>query len=166
MSKPLPKRIPSDDCAVTIDGTIYHPHEGEHVEMYAGLAVGELQAFAHMQQLGTQLLAVQGEEGEQEKIFALLEPHYEEVCQYLADRLVSWDWTDLKSRPLPPPDNPAVLKRLQPQELYWLLVAAQGETPAQRKNGSAPSPITSSVSGSTPTGARKSTSGHSHTKAS
>lgn len=134
MAKPKLVRIVSDDCAITApDGAVYHPHEGEWVELFPIPSIGELQAFESMRRLGVEMEAVKGEPDEAARVAALLDPHFEQLCTLLAVRLVDWDWTDDAGRPLPKPTT-ATLKLLRSEELYWLLNAQEGETPAQRKN--------------------------------
>lgn len=151
MSKPQPQRIPSDDCVVTINGTEYHPHEGEWVEVLAGMTVREYQALSRLVDYGMQLLAAQGEPDEQQQVMRLTDQQMDELCVALADRVLDWNWTDLRGRPLPKPDGtPEPLRRLQAQELRWLSTATQGERPADRGKGLSDSPITSSATPSRP----------------
>lgn len=144
MAKPQPIRIPSDDCAVTIGGEKYHPHEGEWVEMIPGLTVGALHGMRVLQEMVPQLQAAEGEPGEQARVVALMDTGYAEICSFLAARLFGWNWTDLSGRPLPAPDGtPSALQALSAEEVNWLLQAAGGETPAAQKKGSKRSPTTS-----------------------
>lgn len=161
MGKPRPRRIASDDCAVLIDGAVYYPHEGEYVELYSGVTVGELQAMEHIRRLGVEISAVKGDADEYARTLQLLDPHYEELYGCLASRLVSWDWTDDRGRPLGPPDEIATLRRLRPEELYWLLFCVQGESQGERKNGSRPSQTISSAIESLATPGNTSTEGRS-----
>src|SRR5574340_894704 len=133
MGKPLPKRIPSDDCAVTIDNEVYHPHEGEYVEMYAGITIAELKTLEGFTRISVEVDAIQGEEEEQQKLLGLLNQHFDEICKNLAGRVVAWNWTDDRGQPLPQPDGKAeTMERLRAEEILWLMKATQGETPAQR----------------------------------
>ncbi len=158
MSKPQAKRIPSDDCIVfagrtySPDGTIKEPgeacapHEGEWVDMFTESSVGELKAVRRLRELGTQLEAAKGEADEQSKAIRLSDDAFTELCQALAPRIKTWSWTDDAGRPMPQPDGTAAsLQPLKAQELMWLLSAAQGEVPSERKNDLSVSPITSSV---------------------
>ncbi len=166
MSKPKPVRVLSDGCAITIGDDTYRPHEGEWVEMLAIQSVAELQEEERIRRLGVEIDAVRGEPDEASRLSALMDAHFERLCEVLAVRIVDWNWTDDLGRPLPRPDgSPAPLKRLRTQELYWLLTATRGEMPEQRKNDLAPSPTTSSDTESQATGAKSRTSGRSHTKA-
>ena len=135
MAKPLPKTVASDDCAVTIDDVVYYPHEGETVTIRAGMSVGEVASMDKLRGLGTELLAISGEPDEAPRIIALITPVFEDLCQLLSKRLVSWTWTDDSGEPLPQPDGTAApLRVLKADELYWLLRAGQNNTPEQRKN--------------------------------
>lgn len=136
MSKPLPRRIDSSDCAVIVDGAVYYPHEGEWVEMFAGATVGELQATEHIRRMGVDLQALKGEPDEYTRMLELLDPHYEELYARLSRRLVAWSWTDDRGEPLGDPTQIETLRNLRPEELYWLLFATQGETPNIKKKGS------------------------------
>ncbi len=134
MAKPRPRRGGSADCVIIVDGEAYHPHEDEWIEVLSGVSVGELQATEHIRRLGVEIQALQGEPDEQERLMALLDPHYEELTTRLAERITAWSWTDDLGRPLGDPTDPATLKKLRPEELYYLVMATQGQTPGQRKN--------------------------------
>lgn len=147
MSKPAPTVVPSDDYVVTIDGVTYHPHEGETVTLFAGLSVAAITAINRLMSLGTQLAALEGEPDQMAQTTDLLDTTYQQVCEMLAPRIVSWTWTDLAGRPLPQPDGTAgPLQTLEAAEVNWLIAALKGETAGARKNGSRPSPTTSSDS--------------------
>lgn len=166
MGKPQARRIPSDDCAVPDGDSACYPHEGETVAIVGRQTVAEWQAFEGIRRLGVDLLAAQGEPDEVARILLRLNGHFDELCTLLAERVVDWDWTDNRGRPLPKPDGTAApLKRLSSDELGYLVMVATGESPGQRKNGSPPSPITSSATGSLATGAPSSTTGRSPSRA-
>lgn len=140
MAKPVPRRIPSDDCEVTIDGEVYRPHEGEWVEMISSESVGELRIRVELAQLGPKLEALEGEPDAGIRYNALMDAHYVSLCEHLAERVVAWNWTDLRGRPLSPPTDdqgrPLGLLRLRANELYWLMNAvAPQESAESRKNG-------------------------------
>ncbi len=138
MSKPQPKRIPSDSCPVRVDGAVCYPHEGEWVELIALETVGELRARCRMAGLGAELEKTHGEPDEAYQFNVLMDAHYAELCDYLAERVFAWSWTDLRGIPLPPPADeegkPLGLLKLRAGELYWLLNATGAETEAERKN--------------------------------
>lgn len=125
MSKPLPTRVPSDDCAVTIDGQVCRPHEGEWVELHRGRTVGEVAAINRLQALQAELTA--GDDPErQAEVAGELDDVFGELCELLARRLVAWSWTDLSGRPLAQPDGTAAqLTGLESAEVAWLVQATR-----------------------------------------
>jgi len=136
MAKPQPRRIPSDDCEVTINGEVYTPHEGEYVEMLVGQTVSEISAARRFLELQPKFAALKGEDDENQQVTALLDDAFEGICKSLAGRVVSWNWTDDAGRPLPPPDGTSgPIKNLRAEEVYYLIGCAKGEPPAERKNG-------------------------------
>lgn len=122
------RRIPSDDCLVTIkDGNGQRKvavHAGEWVEVLPIASVAELLTLSGLRQKDvlSEDLAAKGFRG---------------MIDHLAKRLVNWNWTDLTSQPLPCPyGKPEVLKLLSIEELLWLVANSMGtETQAERKNG-------------------------------
>jgi len=144
VSKPQPKRLPSDDCKVIQGGETYYPHEGEWVEVLPGVTVDGVRQLHTLHELAPKLLAAQGEADEQARILALMDGAFSEVARFLAPRLTAWNWTDDLGRPLPLPDGtPGPLGCLRQEELFWLISAAQGETPGKGASASKPSPTTS-----------------------
>jgi len=145
-----PRKVPSDDCKIVIGrqikdgeivapGTEYFPHVGESVWI---LPTGTLQTYLEVAKF--EKLALAGDSPE------VLDQNLDALCAKLASVVVGWDWTDIRRQPLAPPyQNPAVLKTLEVEELYWLLGATQGEVSSERKNGSDPSPSTSKTPRST-----------------
>ena len=137
MAKPLPKRIPSDDCALTmeVNGEPVYPHEGEYVELFTVQAVAETRARAEMAKVQTELDAIKGEPDELARLYSILDNHYESIIGALASRIVDWNWTDLAGRPLPKPDGSKdPLRMLNAQEIYYLMNVQAGESPTERKN--------------------------------
>ena len=135
MAKPIARRIPSDDCTKTVDGTEYAVHEGERVELVGGLTIAELRARQHLLELSPKVAALQGEDNAAQETIRLLEESYTKVLDSLARRLVAWNWTDDRGEPLPAPDGTSTpLEGLSPEELLYLLTATGGEAPAERKN--------------------------------
>ncbi len=137
--KPQPKRVPSDACEVIIDGEVCRPHEGEAVYLISSETVGETRLRVRFAQMLDELEAVKGDKDAFARSNAILDRHYAELIEHLAERVFSWDWTDLRGRPLPPPvgdDGKALgLLRLRAPELYWLMNAvAPQETEDERKN--------------------------------
>lgn len=165
MSKPPLRHIPSDDCAVVVDGETYYPHEGESLSLIGGARPIRLfQVVNRLRQASVQVEALQDEPDGAVQIAELLDPQFEELCELLASRIVDWTWTDARGQPLPPPNARAVAL-LENQEVLYLITVVQGEGPAERKNGSSSSPTTSSATTSPPTEATPSTTGRSRTKA-
>lgn len=152
MAKPPPIRIPSDDCRIVLDGQEFFPHEGEWVETLAGMTVAEYKAINAMGNLAERLAQVKGDPDEEEKVNALIDGQFDQICDVLAARVVAWNWTDDAGRPLPQPNGtPAIFHRLRSHELNWLVRAAEGETPSQEKKDSRRSPTTSSATPPPPT---------------
>lgn len=167
MAKPLPRRVPSDDCAVDLDGDTYYPHEGEWVEIVGVPSVAELQAFTALAALGQDLAVAEGEPDEAGQAAAAIDRHFTAVCAALAERIVAWNWTDMRGRELPSPDgNPAVFASLSTEELYYLTRVARGERAADRKNDSRPTVTTSSATAQPVMAAARSTTGRNLTRAS
>lgn len=133
-----PRRVPSDDCTVCIGreikdgqivnaGTPYRVHEGEWVEVLPIVSVRRWLSLRHMMD-GT---ASDG---------ASLEKALDALCHELSERVMAWNWTDMSGQPLPQPyRNEAVFRDLSDDEILWLALASQGESPGERKNASAPS---------------------------
>lgn len=125
MSKPLPTRVASDDCEVTIDGQACRPHEGEWVELHRGRTVGEVTAINRLQALQAELAAAEDPE-RQAELAGELDAVFGDLCSLLARRLVGWSWTDLTGRALPQPDGTAAqLAGLESAEVAWLVQATR-----------------------------------------
>jgi hypothetical protein len=160
MAKPQSRRVPSDDCEVTVDGEVYRPHEGESVWFLPGMPSDIWETLYAMARLADELKAVDGEPDEIEKTLGLMEGHFRTACRILARQLVRWDWTDMASEPLPQPrGHPETIKQLDDDEVHWLIRALRGQTAGQRGNASAPSPTTSSDTESPGTAGQSSTEG-------
>lgn len=148
MSKPLPVTFPCDDFAIVVGGKTYHPHEGETVTLFPDLTVGEISAKTALARIGLQIRAAEGDPDETAQIVALTDDHFNLICAGLADRIVDWTWTDRRGNPLPTPDGSlATIASLTSEEIAYLqqLKESMQETPADRKNGSRPSPTSSSA---------------------
>ena len=147
--KPTLRKIPSDDCAVAVDGIEYHPHEGEHIMCAPGMRVRELGILRLFRELSVKLDAVKGEKDEVEKVIDLLEASYADIIPILSDRIPEWTWTDAAGRPYPQPkDDPKVFERLEQAEISYLINAIQGETPGEQKNALSGTGTTSSATAS------------------
>lgn len=128
-----PKRISSDDCVVYVgrkiegdkivcQGVPYKVHEGEWVEVIPVTSIGEAIAISRM--MGADL-----------KQTSKIAEGLNQICEGLAKRITDWDWTDMEGKPLPNPhDDPDVIKLLTEDEIIWLALAAQIESPGERKN--------------------------------
>lgn len=190
---PMP-RIPSDDFEMRseMDDEWYAVHAGEWVEMLPRRTFAEIKEYQRFSQLSADLAALKpapSDESDDAKasrleMRAVQQAAFTELCQFLADRVVRWSWTGPTGRPLVPwndeyqdadgqtlpcarlDGDPKVIERLDAAEIYYLLNVEQGETPADRKNGSAASPTTTSDSGPTATAEQPSTSEPSLTKVS
>ena len=165
MSKPVARRVSSDDCAVSIDGVVYYPHESEWVNLMGGLAVGELKGLGKFGQIQTEMDAIRGDANEGARVLAILNPAFDEVRFVLARHVTAWNWTDNRGQALPPPDFES-LGMLSQEELFWLLAALQNRTPDAEKNASPPSPIMSLDTPSPETAGASSTGGLSLTQVS
>ena len=150
MAKPLPVRVPSDDCVVTIDGDEYHPHEGEWVVILRGVSVGKINLLRRLNTMASKIAAVQGDTDENQRVAEIVGAADDDAITMLRDRIVAWSWTDGLGRPLPQPiDDVAVFDRLAQEELYYLVSLTKAESPDEQKNGSRPSPTISSGSART-----------------
>lgn len=151
MSKPLPRRIPSDDCEIVEGEAVYRPHEGEWVELFAGMRVGDFAMLADLNQLDVRLAAVEGEDDETAKRIALNSDAMGQLKRMLAVRLVAWNWTDDSGHPMPQPTESGAIDRLRLEELTYLATIMRGETPAEKKAGTNGSRTTSTATPPRPT---------------
>lgn len=127
-----PDQILSDDCTVnvgrviedgeiTYDGTSYHVHIGEYVEIVPVQSLDELIALSDIMGVA-----------ENPSAFGAMR----QLCETLSERVISWTWTGMDNKPLAQPfENPKVLQGLTNDELMWLFSAVKGkETSEARKN--------------------------------
>jgi hypothetical protein len=139
-------RVKSDDLEIDIGGTKVHPHKGEWVEIVPTRTVAEYKAIAALGGLSVVLDALKGEADEGSKTVIAVADAYSGLCEHLASRVTDWNWTDVFGKPMPKPDGTSgPMFRLSQDELWWLANAGQGETVADRKNGSRPSRTTRSA---------------------
>lgn len=157
-SKPQLRRIPSDDF-VTRDGE--YPHVGESVWIKGRPTLALLRADWSFRLVGAELDAVKPEpqaEGESDKDFLarlqtahedavrISRDHHTEIEEWVAKRIVKWDWTNDDDEPLPPLDGtPAPFEEISDDELFYLWKVAKGEAPAEVGEGGNDSPATSSA---------------------
>ena len=147
-----PRRVDASDCVVyvgrvvkdgkiTEPGTPYRVHEGEWVEVLPVLTMRDYLTVGGLLNLG-------GNANPADQM-ARLGKALDDMCEQLSRRLTDWSWTDMAGKALPQPHgNPEVLKSLADDELVWLLLAARGESPGERKN--ALPPLASTSSGAVP----------------
>ncbi len=125
--KPPTRRVPSDDCEVTIDGEDYTPHVGEWIEVIPRLSVGEVRLFRSLNALQPKLAAIEGDDGADASGIALMDDSFQEVLAVLRHRVLAWNWTDDADEPYPQPrDAPDVFEQLRIEEIYYLTAAMQG----------------------------------------
>lgn len=149
--KPGLARVPSDDCTITVGGVEYTPHEGEWAEVITGFRVQDLKATRAMDAMRVKLDALKGEAEEYLQAAIVMDEGYDSVVELLRDRVVAWSWKDDAGRPFAqPPEDPGVFGKLRVEEVLYLFGAVQAANPAARKNGSRPSPTTSSRTRSQP----------------
>lgn len=171
MAKPQPKQIPSDTCKVTIAGETYYPHEGEWIEVLPSPnTLREQQAFVRFSIAARNLAATEGDDDQVDHTGEYLERDFGTLLEVVARRVISWNWTDMRGRPLPQLDGKTdLLRDLSDQEVYWLVGACRGEAPevieAEEKKDSLTLPTTSSATEPTPIPTPSSTD-RSRTKAS
>ena len=139
--KPPARRVPSDDCVLTVEGVDYALHEGEWVEVRPGLTPHVLNAMRAIQELAPKLAALEGDEQAQRTV-ALMDDSLGDMRLVLADLVTGWSWTDDSGSPLPQPSAEG-LAGLRIEELLYLMQVVQGNEPATEKNGSRPSGTTS-----------------------
>ena len=137
--KPMPVRVPSDDCVITRDGMEYRLHEGEWIEVIRGQMVGQIQLGHKLARAAPSIAAVQGDEDETTQVLSIIGNAVDDAVALLRSRITGWNWTGMDGEPLPQPgDEPDVFSRLEVEEL-WYLVGALNETTAERGNDLRPS---------------------------
>jgi hypothetical protein len=136
------RKINSDDCAINIGqvieegevtdpGTSHYIHKGEWVEILPIMTVKEVTQLSKLQVASDN----PGSLGDS----------MTKLCNELAKRIISWNWTDLMGEDLDQPyKNPTVLEELTSDELMWLINATSGsDTADDRKKDLAPLESTS-----------------------
>lgn len=203
------RRVPSDDCLVPINDESLAIHEGEWVEILDKRAYGELTLLDKFMRMDADLAAAlpepppppqEGEEptpptpakpeqiAEYQRLVLIREAAFEQLCGFVADRLMRWTWRDERGRWIVEPNDSyvdddgvmqpcvdlqkltqaerrAALEPLTINEIYYLLNVHQLRNPAAEKNGSKPSGTSSSDSVSPPTEEPKSTEGRNRLRA-
>lgn len=124
--------VPSDDCAVMVDGVESHPHRGEIVTLAGWF---DMDALCLMYRLGD--LLDQAAVSEDEEAFRLLntgDALLEKFIGTLAERVVSWTWTDASGKPLPQPhENADAFRALTLDEFVYLSLLAAPKLPEGQK---------------------------------
>jgi hypothetical protein len=129
---------------VVVDGTPYTPHKGETIWLLPVQNMSTYLAYVDMNQTYAESRDDPDRDVRQKKSLHAL-------AAKLSNHVAAWDWTDNGGDPLPQPyHNPDVLIDLDNEELMWIFYAVQSGPPADRKNGHAPSPTTSSATGQRP----------------
>ena len=108
--------VVADDFVVEINGESFYPHAGESVSFVGRLTTNDL-----MHAMKLQRIDLDAADADQQ---------LDEVRQFLAGRIASWDWTDDEGTPYPNPPSPADIGRLDMDELGWLL--ANGMRPKKK----------------------------------
>ena len=147
---------------VITDGQVVNPgvghyiHKGEWVELVPVTSIADLVSLMELAEVQSEpdnalLLSLQSRLGnltaeEQTTVKRLVAAEVQrtqammgritERCERLAHQVVSWNWTDLQSNPLPQPwGNVDALMGLSNDEVVWLINQVQTvESPAETKN--------------------------------
>lgn len=135
MSKIPSVEVPSDDCAVQYAGETYYPHAGESVSVWPNHSLQLYRVLMELNGLQGRIAALEGEPNAAEESLRLVEGAFSNLAEELAPYLEHWTWTDKAGRPMPALDGTAgPLRRLDVEELQWLVGAVRGETAQTRKN--------------------------------
>ncbi len=163
-TKPQPRRVPSDDCEVTIRGDSFYPHVGESLWVIGSESIGQMKsrwAFLHLSsELDEAKEDPRGEnesdEDYQKRVerangdrIRLIESQYDDLVHWFADRLDRWDWTDNRGDPLPTLDRTITpFMGLSMDEVYYIKSVLSGEGPAESLNVATDSASDSSATAS------------------
>ncbi len=122
-TKAPPRKVYADDLTITVDGKDYNPHAGEWVRFAGGMSVGDVKLVVDLQ--GFQDTQAATGKATQEQIDQLRDftDKLGEATEFIAARIVSWNWTDEASRPYPECPSATALRGLRFEELMWLLTA-------------------------------------------
>ena len=134
------RRVDSDTCAVMVGqviagdtiinpGNPYYVHQGEWVEYLPVMSMGNMMDLMKTDWPSGDPAAPDTQQAMWARITAR--------CEWLAQRLLAWNWTDLMGNPLPQPyQRLDVLMMLTNDELVWLISQSQSfESVAEQKNG-------------------------------
>lgn len=163
-TKPQPRRVPSDDCEVTIGGQSYYPHVGESLWVLGTESIGQMKSRWAFLYLSSELDEAKEDprgEDETDEAYAervnranrerikLIESQYDDLVAWFADRLDRWDWTNNRGKPLPELDGTIKpFMSLSMDEVYYIKSILTGEGPAEALNGASVSANSSSATAS------------------
>lgn len=133
-SKPVARRVYSDDVVVTIGDEQFYPHVGEYVEFRPGASTGTFQLLIELQSSLPRMAEMDSDDRTR---FAKL---LGDCATEISLRVRSWNWTDIDDVRLPSPPKPEHIRALDFNEMTWLLANSLGSRNEQaRKNGESPS---------------------------
>ncbi len=134
MAKPLPRVIKTDDCVVTVNGEKYTPHEGEQISIRPTMPVGDLEKLTEFYTLASDMQS--GEVVDAQDNLKRVAHLFDDATSILSRHIIDWTWTDDQGEPLPHPyKNPAAIKELSSEEVFYLLnLAMNGEAKVEEKN--------------------------------
>lgn len=140
-----------------IGGVWYAPHAGESVTLIGGKSSADEEAFIGALEMSDKAQQLNAAEQDGEGMTPELRALAKEIAGYYGNllatvrrRMVRWTWTDEAGEPLPPPRDPRdPIPYLRIEEQQYLIRLCNQEPVAAQKNGSKPSPISSSESPAT-----------------
>lgn len=149
-TKPQPRRVPSDDCEVTIRGESFYPHVGESLWVIGSETIGQMKsrwAFLHLSSELDEAKEDPQKDGESPEDYQkrvekangdrirLIESQYDDLVHWFAERLDRWDWTDNRGESLPPLNRTIEpFMGLSMDEVYYIKNVLTGEGPAETLN--------------------------------
>jgi len=134
-TKPKARRVPSDDCILTIDGEEYAIHAGEWVEFRGRPKMGFFTRYLRFQGLGESAQAGTLTDEDTKELARVAE----DIGDELAKSISAWSWTGDDGEPMPLPTVGEALNDLEQDEFQWLLYAYFEPMGGGRKNASSPS---------------------------
>lgn len=149
------------------------------MELIPVQSYGETHALDRFDRLRVELDAAKGEPNERERIGKAMDDAFDDLCTYLAPRILRWNWTNAAGIPIIPwndrdidpetnedrgpcarlPDDPQervkAVQRVLTGELYYLLMAHKLDTPFLDEPASSESETSSSATESKSTASTK-----------
>lgn len=150
----------------------------------------EVKEYQQFRTLSADLEVLQPAEGDNSEdartarteMFRKQQAAFEELCRFLAERVLRWNWTGPTGRLLGEPNDvytddedaerpchrvtgPADIERLHAAEIYYLLNVQEGDAPSEREDFLADSETTSSATSPRATEEPPATSAPSRTRA-